>query len=127
MAAVSKRDYYETLGVERTASDDELKKAYRKMARQHHPDLQTGEAEKKVSEEKFKEVNEAYETLNDQEKRKRYDMFYHTGTSRVLDLRDSGVAAASVTPSTTSSKIFSGASVAVIEQSEATISSTTSS
>ena len=79
---MSKRDYYETLGVERTASDDELKKAYRKMARQHHPDLQTGEAQKKASEEKFKEVNEAYETLSDQDKRKRYDMFGHAGTQQ---------------------------------------------
>ncbi|HEX7092280.1 MAG TPA: DnaJ domain-containing protein, partial [Nitrospiraceae bacterium] len=79
---MSKRSYYETLGVERTASDDELKKAYRKMARQHHPDLQTGEAQKKASEEKFKEVNEAYETLSDQDKRKRYDMFGHTGAQQ---------------------------------------------
>ena len=79
---MSKRDYYETLGVERTASDDELKKAYRKMARQHHPDLQTGEAQKNTSEEKFKEVNEAYETLSDQEKRKRYDMFGHAGAQQ---------------------------------------------
>src|SRR6478736_1122951 len=82
MAPVSKRDYYETLGVERTASEDELKKAYRKMARQHHPDLQTGEAQKKTSEEKFKEVNEAYETLSDQDKRKRYDMFGHAGAQQ---------------------------------------------
>ena len=82
MASVSKRDHYETLGVERTASDDELKKAYRKMARQHHPDLQTGEAQKKASEEKFKEVNEAYETLSNQEKRKRYDMFGHAGAQQ---------------------------------------------
>ena len=79
MARVTKRDYYETLGVERTASDDEIKKAFRKLARQHHPDLQTGDQQKKVSEEKFKEVNEAYEVLSDQDKRRRYDTFGHTG------------------------------------------------
>ena len=71
---MAKRDYYETLGVDRTASEEELKKAYRKMARQHHPDLQTGEAQKKSSEEKFKEVNEAYAVLSDPEKRRQYDM-----------------------------------------------------
>ena len=76
---MTKRDYYETSGVERTASDDEIKKAYRKIARQHHPDLQTGDQQKKISEEKFKEVNEAYEDLSDQDKRQRYDMFGHTG------------------------------------------------
>ena len=80
MASVSKRDFYETLGVERTASDDDLKKAYRKLARQYHPDLQNGEQQKKQSEEKFKEINEAYEHLSDSEKRKRYDMFGHAGT-----------------------------------------------
>ena len=79
MAPASKRDYYEILGVDRNVSDDELKKAYRKLARQHHPDLQTGDHQKKASEEKFKEVNEAYEVLSDQEKRKRYDMFGHAG------------------------------------------------
>ncbi|CUS39370.1 chaperone Hsp40, co-chaperone with DnaK [Candidatus Nitrospira nitrosa] len=82
MAAVSKRDYYETLGVDRNVSDDELKKAYRKLARQHHPDLHTGEQQKKSAEEKFKEINEAYETLSDQEKRKRYDMFGHAGAQQ---------------------------------------------
>lgn len=82
MAAVSKRDYYETLGVDRNASDDELKKAYRKLARQHHPDLHSGEQQKKSAEEKFKEINEAYETLSDQEKRKRYDMFGHAGSQQ---------------------------------------------
>src|SRR4051812_44564091 len=77
--AVSKRDYYDILGVEKTVSDDELKKAYRRMARQHHPDLQTGEHQKKAAEEKFKDINEAYEILSDQEKRKRYDVFGHAG------------------------------------------------
>lgn len=80
MSSVAKRDYYETLGVERNASDDELKKAFRKLARQFHPDLQPTAEQKKTSEEKFKEVNEAYEILSDQDKRKRYDMFGHAGT-----------------------------------------------
>jgi molecular chaperone DnaJ len=79
-ASVSKRDFYETLGVDRNASDEELKKAYRKLARQYHPDLQTDAQQKKAAEEKFKEVNEAYENLSDQDKRKRYDMFGHAGT-----------------------------------------------
>ena len=76
---MNKRDYYEILGVEKTASDDDLKKAYRRLARQHHPDLHTGESQKKTAEEKFKEINEAYEVLSDQEKRRRYDAFGHAG------------------------------------------------
>ena len=79
MSTVGKRDYYETLGVERNASDDELKKAFRKLARQYHPDLHSSPDQKKTSEEKFKEINEAYEVLSDQDKRKRYDMFGHAG------------------------------------------------
>ena len=82
MASVSKRDYYEILGVDRNVSDDDLKKAYRKLARQHHPDLHAGDQQKKSAEEKFKEINEAYETLSDQERRKRYDMFGHAGAQQ---------------------------------------------
>lgn len=54
MASVSKRDYYDILGVDRNASDDELKKAYRKQARQHHPDLQTGDSQKKLLKKSLK-------------------------------------------------------------------------
>ena len=74
-----KRDYYEVLGVSRDASDDEIKKAFRKVARQHHPDLQTDPKEKKKAEEKFKEAGEAYDVLSNAETRKRYDMFGHSG------------------------------------------------
>ena len=71
-----KRDYYEVLGVARTATDDELKKAYRKLAKQYHPDLNPGD---KTAEAKFKEVNEAYEVLSDKQKRERYDRFGFAG------------------------------------------------
>lgn len=64
------RDYYKTLGVAKTATAEEIKKAFRKLARQHHPDLAE---DKKAAEEKFKEINEAYEVLSDAEKRKKYD------------------------------------------------------
>ena len=67
---MAKRDYYETLGIERTASDDEIKKAFRKLARQHHPDLHASPEHKKSAEEKFKEINEAYEVISDQDKRR---------------------------------------------------------
>ena len=74
--AQEKRDYYEVLGVSKTATDEEIKKAYRKLALKYHPDYNPGD---KSAEEKFKEINEAHEVLSDPEKRKRYDQFGFAG------------------------------------------------
>ena len=74
----SKRDYYESLGVPKNASDEEIKKAYRKMAMKHHPDRNQGDESKKA-EEKFKEVKEAYEMLSDPQKKAAYDQYGHAG------------------------------------------------
>ena len=73
---MAKRDYYEVLGVAKTASADEIKKAYRKLAMKHHPDRNPDD---KSAEEKFKEASEAYEVLSDEDKRAAYDRHGHAG------------------------------------------------
>src|SRR4030095_8891526 len=75
---MSKRDYYEVLGVSRTASDQELKTAYRRLAVKYHPDKNPNDA---AAEESFKEAAEAYSVLSNAEQRKRYDRFGHAGVS----------------------------------------------
>lgn len=76
---MAKRDYYEILGVNKNASDDEIKKAYRKLAVKYHPDKNPGD---KIAEEKFKEASEAHEVLSDKQKRTRYDQFGHVEIGR---------------------------------------------
>ena len=75
----TKRDYYETLGVPKNASEEEIKKAYRKLAMKHHPDRNQGDGEHKAAEAKFKEAKEAYEMLSDSSKRAAYDQYGHAG------------------------------------------------
>src|SRR3954467_5328051 len=75
--AAAKQDYYETLGVTKTSSPDEVKKAYRKLAIQYHPDKNPGD---KKAEEHFKELSEAYEILSDPQRRQMYDQFGHAAT-----------------------------------------------
>ena len=75
---MAKRDFYEVLGVPKNASDDEIKKAYRKLAMKYHPDRNQGDAAK-GAEEKFKEAKEAYEMLSDAQKKAAYDQYGHAG------------------------------------------------
>lgn len=72
------KDYYDILGIDRNASEEEIKKAYRKLAREHHPDM-VNESDKNAAEKRFKEINEAYQVLSDPQKKKMYDQFGHTG------------------------------------------------
>src|SRR2546425_13037676 len=76
---MSKRDYYEVLGVSKTATDDEIKKSYRKLAIQYHPDKNPGDH---TAEEKFKELGEAYDVLGDDQKRAAYDRYGHAAFSQ---------------------------------------------
>ena len=97
-----KRDYYEVLGVQKGASDDEIKKAFKKLARKYHPDLNRDDP--KTAEEKFKEVNEAYSVLSDPQKKAQYDQFGHAAFENGGGGGGAGgVAAASRTFSTRSS------------------------
>src|SRR5690349_17524630 len=73
---MAKRDYYDVLGVSKSAGADEIRKAHRKLVRQYHPDVNKNN---KAAEEKFKEVQEAYDVLSDEHKRKAYDQFGHAG------------------------------------------------
>jgi len=75
MSTTAKKDYYEVLGVKKTASDDEIKKAYKKLARKYHPDVNPND---KNAEEKFKEISEAYHVLSHKDLRKKYDQFGHS-------------------------------------------------
>src|SRR5262247_2682872 len=79
---MASRDFYQTLDVQRSATADEIRKAYRKLARKYHPDINPGD---KAAEEKFKEISSAYDVLSDSEKRARYDEFGEAGLDPGFD------------------------------------------
>src|SRR5581483_8677780 len=87
MPATTKQDYYHLLGVEKGAKEDEIRKSYRKLARKYHPDLNPGD---KASEEKFKQVQEAYDVLSDTKKRQAYDQFGFDADRRGMPPPDAG-------------------------------------
>src|SRR5680860_1607810 len=87
---MAKKDYYELLNVKKTDSDDVIKKNYKKLAMKYHPDG-AGDGKKKEYEEKFKEINEAYTTLSDKEKRARYDMGNSGGFNRGSNFQGGGM------------------------------------
>src|SRR5436190_5435819 len=91
MAANTRRDYYTVLGVPRTATEKDIKTAYRKLARKHHPDVNPGD---KKSEDLFKEIGEAYSVLSDADKRRKYDRWGHNWEK----IEQSGGAAGSPRP-----------------------------
>lgn len=100
---MSKRDYYEVLGVSKSASKDEIKKAYRKLSKKYHPDIN----KEAGSDEKFKEVKEAYETLSDDQKRAHYDQFGHTDLTKASAAEVLAAAISAVLVSMIFSQVFS--------------------
>ena len=107
--AENKRDYYEVLGISKGASDEEIKKAYKKLARKYHPDMNPGD---KTAEEKFKEVNEANEVLSDPDKKARYDQFGFAGVDPSYGGGAAALAGASADSTLATSATFSEASSA---------------